>query len=84
MSSLDVLKQMDKLPYTPAVGSDAMPLPDADVKRFYEQGVIEFVTGKRPMTKESWDSFISDFRKNGGESWNYAGLKYAQENKLLW
>lgn len=84
MSSLEVLKQMDALPYTPAVGSDAMPLPDADVKRFYEQGVVEFVTGKRPMTREAWDEFIDQFKKIGGEAWNVAGLKYAEENRLLW
>ncbi|WP_147634893.1 extracellular solute-binding protein [Treponema pectinovorum] len=84
MSALDVLKKMDSLSYTPAVGSDAMPLPDADVKRFYEQGIIEFVTGKRAMTRDSWNDFIEQFKKIGGKSWNDAGVRYAKENQLLW
>lgn len=84
MSSLEVLRQMDKLPYTPAVGSDAMPLPDADIKRFYEQGVLEFVTGKRIFERDSWNAWIEDFKKVGGESWNRDGIAYAEKNNLLW
>ncbi|MBR1713882.1 MAG: extracellular solute-binding protein [Treponema sp.] len=84
MSALDVLNQMDKLPYTPAVGSDSMPAPDADLKRFYEQGIIEFVTGKRELTHENWDAFIAQFKQLGGENWNQAGIAYATENNLLY
>ena len=84
MSALDVLNQMDKLPYTPAIGSDAMPTPDADLKRFYEQGVVEFVTGKRELTRENWSAWVKDFEKMGGKKWNDEGVKYAKKNNLLY
>lgn len=84
MSSLDVLKQMDKLPYTPAIGSDAMPVPNADVKRFFEQGIVEFVIGKRELTPDAWKTWLDEFRQVGGGSWNKDGLDYAVKNNLLY
>ncbi len=84
MSALDVLNQMDKLPYTPAVGSDAMPVPDADLQRFMDQGVLEFVTGKRELTLANWNAWIAQFKKLGGEKWNNDGLAYAKKNNLLY
>jgi putative aldouronate transport system substrate-binding protein len=83
MSALDILNEMDKLPYTPAVGSDAMPVPDADLKRFYEQGVIEFVMGRRPLTREAWNAWIKEFEKLGAAQWNKNGLDYARKSNLL-
>lgn len=84
MSALTVLNQMDKLPYTPAVGSDSMPAPGADLKRFYEQGIIEFVTGKTPLTRENWNAYIEQFKKLGGEEWNQKGIEHAKANNLLY
>ncbi len=83
MSALDVLYKMDKLPYTPAIGSDSMPAPNADIKRFYEQGVLEFVTGKRPMTRQAWNDWIKQFKKIGAEQWEKEGIEYAKANNLL-
>ena len=84
MSALDVLEQMDKLPYTPAVGSDAMPVPNADLKRFYEQGLIEFVNGNRELTPENWNAWIEQFKALGGQKWNDDGVAYAAQNNLLY
>lgn len=84
MSALDVLNQMDRLPYTPAIGSDAMPAPNADVKRFFEQGVQEFVLGHRMLTRENWNNWVKEFEKIGGKKWNRDGLEYAKKNNLLY
>lgn len=84
MSALDVLNQMDALPYTPAVGSDAMPVPNSDLERFYQQGIIEFVNGKRDLTKQNWNEWIIQFKKVGGEQWNKEGVQYAKKNNLLY
>ncbi|MBQ6056495.1 MAG: ABC transporter substrate-binding protein, partial [Treponema sp.] len=84
MSALDVLNQMDKLPYTPAIGSDAMPVPNADVKRFFEQGIVEFVIGKRELTPDAWKTWLDEFRQVGGGSWNKDGIDYAVKNNLLY
>ncbi len=84
MSALDVLNQMDKLPYTPAIGSDAMPAPNADLKRFFEQGLLEFITERRELTRDNWNQWIEDFKKVGGKKWNDDGIEYAKKNNLLY
>jgi putative aldouronate transport system substrate-binding protein len=60
-----------------------LPIPNADLKRFYEQGLAEFITGKRELTKANWDAWIAEFKKQGGQAWNDAGVQYAQDNDLL-
>jgi len=75
---------MDKLPYTPAIGSDAMPAPNADLKRFFEQGLLEFITERRELTRDNWNQWIEDFKKVGGKKWNDDGIEYAKKNNLLY
>ncbi len=83
MSALDVLRVMQTKKWTPAVGSDTLPIPNADLKRFYEQGLSEFITGKRALTKDSWNKWIDEFKKLGGQEWNDKGVAFAKENNLL-
>src|SRR5574344_382537 len=83
MSALEALRQMQSKPWTPCNGQDKMPLPDADLTRFYEQGVVEFMTGKRQLTKENWTSWVADFDKMGGKAWNDAGVKAAKDGGYL-
>jgi putative aldouronate transport system substrate-binding protein len=80
MSALDVLYDMQSRPYTPAIGSDALAAPNADVKRFLEQGVLEFVLGKRPMTREAWNAWLADFDGLGGKQWEEEGLAKGKAN----
>jgi putative aldouronate transport system substrate-binding protein len=47
ISALIVLRDVQSRPWTPNIGGDALPAPDADLKRFCEQGVAEFFTGRR-------------------------------------
>jgi len=79
----DVLLMMQTKPWTNVIGSDTLPNPNADLKRFYEQGVLEFLTGKRQLTKDNWNAWIAEFKKVGGEQWNADGIKYAKDNNLL-
>lgn len=83
MSALTVMRDMQSRKWTPAIGSDMLPIPNADLKRFYEQGLAEFITGKRELTKANWDAWIAEFKKQGGQAWNDAGVQYAQDNDLL-
>ena len=78
MSALAVLRDMQSRPWTANIGGDALPAPNADLKRFYEQGVIEFLTGKRQLTKENWTAWVAEFDKMGGAAWEQAGLAAAE------
>jgi putative aldouronate transport system substrate-binding protein len=78
MSALTVLFDMQNRPWTPNIGADALPAPNADLKRFYEQGVAEFLTGKRRLTRENWNAFVTDFDELGGAAWDAAGINAAR------
>ena len=78
MSALTVLRDMQNRPWTANIGGDALPAPNADLKRFYEQGVIEFLTGRRQLTRENWNAWIADFDRLGGEAWNKTGIEFAE------
>lgn len=83
MSALDVLREMQTKDWTPSVGSDTLPTPNADLKRFYEQSLSEFITGKRVLNRANWNAWLDEFKKLGGQAWNDAGVAFAKENNLL-
>ena len=83
MSALATLREMQKHEWTAQTGVNGMPKPSADVERFLNQGISEFMTGKQALTKENWDKWVENFNKMGGKDWNDQGVKYAQENNLV-
>lgn len=83
MSALAVLRDMQSRPWTAAIGSDALPPPNADLKRFYGQGVLEFLTGKRELTRANWTAWVQEFDKLGGLDWEKAGIANAKVSGYL-
>jgi putative aldouronate transport system substrate-binding protein len=83
MSALVTLREMQAKPWTTWNGVDTLPLPNADLKRFYEQGVIEFVTGKRQLTPANWSAWVAEFDRLGGLDWEKAGIAEAEANNFL-
>lgn len=84
MSAYDVLVDMQSRKWTPCMGGDTLPKPSADLKRFLDQGLLEFLTGKRELTKDNWTSWVADFDKQGGTKWESDGLAAAKEKGLLY
>ncbi len=83
ISPVGYLMEMEKRPWVNAVGSGMMPTPNADVARYYEQSLSEFLSGTRTLTPESWQTFLDGFARVGGQAWNNAGIEYARENNLV-
>ena len=83
MSALVALRQMQSKPWTANNGVSKLPQPNADVERYYNQGVQEFMTGKRVLNKENWNAFLSEFGKVGGDAWEADGIAKAKEENLL-
>jgi putative aldouronate transport system substrate-binding protein len=65
------------------VGADALPAPNADLKRFYEQGVTEFLTGSRSLTQQNWNAWVAEFDRLGGEAWDKAGIEAAKASNYI-
>ena len=83
MSALTTLREMQSKYWTPAIGSGQMPTPNADVQRYYEQSLAEFLSGQRALTPENWQAFLDQFNAIGGAAWNQQGIDYARENGLV-
>ncbi len=71
MGPLLYLKTFQNFPWTNVTGSGTIkPHPNnADLKRYINQGVQEFVLGKRPLTKENFAAFIAQMDKLGAAEW---------------
>jgi putative aldouronate transport system substrate-binding protein len=82
-SALDFLRDFQTRAWTEDTGADTLPLPNDDLKRFYEQGVAEFITGRRVLNQANWKAFVADFDRLGGKAWEDEARAYAQENGLL-
>ncbi len=83
ISALTTLRDMQSRPWTPTIGAERLPAPSDELKKFYEQGVLEFVTGKRSLTRANWDDWVREFDKRGGTEWEKQCIEYARENQLL-
>ncbi len=84
MSALTALREMQSKAWTACVGVDMLPQPNADLKRFYEQGVVEFLTGRRELNKANWDAWVKEFyEQRGGKAWEDEARKIAEEKRLL-
>jgi putative aldouronate transport system substrate-binding protein len=69
--------------WTANIGGDTLPPPSTDLKRFYEQGVAEFLTGRRVLNKANWEAWVAEFDKLGGKAWEDSARVVAETNGLL-
>ncbi len=83
MSAYQVLLDMQSRDWTAAFGSEGLPAPSSDVKKFYEQGVLDFATGRRALTKETWQAWLNEFIRVGGKDWERTCLNWAEVRNLL-
>ena len=58
-----------------------IPGTSKELKTFYEDGIRDFVAGRRKL--ETWDLWIKEFDRLGGADWERRCLLYADENALL-
>ena len=83
MSAYKVLEEMRGMTWTNGVGADQLPASSADLKKFVEASLVDFVRGKRNLTPDNWKDWLSDFDNKGGREWNEKCLEFAQKNNLL-
>ena len=83
MSSLVTLREVQSRPWTSWNGADTLPNASADLQRFYQQGLVEFVLGQRPLNPASWAAWVAEFERIGGLEWERAAIAFANENGFL-
>jgi putative aldouronate transport system substrate-binding protein len=79
------LKTFQSYPWVNVTGAGTIaPSPNnADLKRFINQGVQEFVLGKTALTKENFDAFVAQMDKLGAAAWEKAARAQMDENGYL-
>ncbi len=83
ISALLTLREMQQKPWTPNLGAELLPVPEKDLKDYLEQGVMDFVEGKRDLSQESWKDWLAEFDRRGGLQWEKDCIDYARENNIL-
>ena len=83
MSTMQVIRDFAKLPWINNSGADTLTKPNADLERFYQQGLIEFVTGQRQLTPQNWAAWLAEFDRIGGLQWEKDGLAIAESSGYL-
>jgi len=84
MDMLAILGTMQSKAWTPNDGSTLMPVANADLERFYNQGVVEFITGQRQLTQANWTAWVAEFNRIGGSAWETEGLNKARDENYLY
>lgn len=77
------LKDMQAKEWTKCLGMNKMPKMSADVDRMYQQGLIEFMTGKRELSKEGWAKFITEFKQIGGADYEKEAMSKAKAMGII-
>jgi len=72
-------------PWTNVTGAGTIaPSPNnADLKRYINQSVQEFVLGKTPLTKSNFDAFVAQMDKLGAAAWEKAARQQMEDNGYL-
>lgn len=83
ISAYAVLKDMQSRSWTASIGSEGIPAPSAELKKYYEQGLMDFVTGRRSLTPDNWQQWLNEFTRKGGLDWERRCLNYAESKTLL-
>lgn len=81
ISALTFLRSMQAQPWTVAV---SIPGESKELKEFYEQGVLDFVTGKRRFSRDEWQAWLKEFDNMGGLDWeNRCRIQVDSSNLLM-
>lgn len=80
MDSLEILKQMQSKPW---IDGFSFSKGNDNLTKMYKQGILDFALGKRNLTKDNWDAFVSELDANGLKEWEKEVVDTARETGLF-
>lgn len=83
MSALTVLRQMQKTPWTNADYSSSLPSPSKELKKAFDTGLMDFVTGRRALTRETWNQWVSSLGDQGAKELHESSKKIIEDNNYF-
>ncbi len=83
ISPFIILKDMQSRPWTATIGAEKLPPPPPNLKKMYEEDIVDFVIGKKSLNRQNWEDWLSEFDRKGGTDWEKECFKFAKEHNLL-
>ena len=85
ISLLNTLQEFSSMPWVDGTREGAIrpAANQADINRYIQEGLVQFVTGQKPLTTSSWNSYIQGLDGLGVSTWEAAALKNLQDKKLI-
>jgi putative aldouronate transport system substrate-binding protein len=82
---LQTLQEFSNMPWVDGT-REAVIQPasnQADINRYIQEGLVQFVSGQKALTTSSWNSFIQGLDGLGVSDWEAAAKKNLQDKGLL-
>ncbi len=85
ISPLQTLQQFSSMPWADGTKEGAIQpaANQADINRYIQEGLVQFVTGQKPLTTSSWNTYIQGLDGLGVSDWEATALKNLQDKNLL-
>lgn len=85
ISLLNTLQEFSSMPWVDGTREAAIKpaANQADINRYIQEGLVQFVTGQKSLNSSSWNTFIQGLNGLGVSAWEAAALKNLQDKNLL-
>lgn len=82
---IQIYQAVSSMPWQDQTSADAVPPASnqADINRYVDEGLVQFVTGQKPLTDASWNAFIQGLNNLNVSDWESAANKALQDKGLL-
>jgi putative aldouronate transport system substrate-binding protein len=82
---LQILQTFGNMPWVDGTREGAIQpaANQADINRYIQEGLVQFVTGQKPLTTSSWSTYIQGLDGLGVADWEASALKNLQDKNLL-
>jgi len=82
---LQILQTFGNMPWADGTREGAIQpaANQADIDRYIQEGLVQFVTGQKPLNSSSWNTFVQGLDGLGVADWEAAALKNLQDKKLI-
>lgn len=82
---LEILQTFAGMPWVDGTREGAIrpAANQADINRYIQEGLVQFVTGQKPLTTSSWNTYIKGLDGLGVADWEASALKNLQDKNLM-
>jgi hypothetical protein len=85
ISPLEIYNTIAKMPSQDQTSSFAIPAAanQADINRYIDQALIQFITGQKPLNDSTWKAFVDGLSGVNAAAWEETATKALKDKKLL-